>query len=170
MLISLVRRGADQIIGMYPLLFLVVGLTVLFFRLEDRNAWLLALMFGGFIRKSPLPTSLITASVPLRHFLYRVQRSVQEPLAGTVLLFLRGFSHALANRSQAALVEVGIAGRSEFAWVGEESCKATCCSAVCHWSVRPTARLGLIRLVTAYGTVVLGLISLFLGMFLAPAM
>jgi len=40
--------GAD-IANTYPVAFLVVGLAVLFLRLEDPNAWLLALMFGGFI-------------------------------------------------------------------------------------------------------------------------
>jgi sigma-B regulation protein RsbU (phosphoserine phosphatase) len=38
-----------EIVHTYPIAFLVVGLAVLFLRLEDRNAWLLALMFGGFI-------------------------------------------------------------------------------------------------------------------------
>jgi sigma-B regulation protein RsbU (phosphoserine phosphatase) len=33
----------------YPVAFLVIGLAVLFLRLEDANAWLLALMFAGFI-------------------------------------------------------------------------------------------------------------------------
>jgi sigma-B regulation protein RsbU (phosphoserine phosphatase) len=45
---------ANQIIGSYPLLFLIVGLVVLFQRLEDRNAWLLALLFAGFIASAPL--------------------------------------------------------------------------------------------------------------------
>ncbi len=45
---------AGQILGFYPLLFLVVGLTVLFLRPQDPNAWLLALMFGGFIAGAPL--------------------------------------------------------------------------------------------------------------------
>src|SRR6516225_7503279 len=40
---------AGRVLNLYPLLFLVVGLPVLFLRLEDRNAWLLALLFGGFI-------------------------------------------------------------------------------------------------------------------------
>jgi hypothetical protein len=33
---------AEQIRGTYPILFLVVGLVVLFLRVENRNAWLLA--------------------------------------------------------------------------------------------------------------------------------
>jgi sigma-B regulation protein RsbU (phosphoserine phosphatase) len=42
------------LIGYYPVPFLVVGLLVLFLRLEDRNAWLLALMFAGFIAAAPV--------------------------------------------------------------------------------------------------------------------
>jgi sigma-B regulation protein RsbU (phosphoserine phosphatase) len=39
----------QAIANTYPVGFLVVGLAVLFLRLEDPNAWLLALMFAGFI-------------------------------------------------------------------------------------------------------------------------
>ncbi len=45
---------ALEILNSYPLLFLAVGLPVLFLRLEDRNAWLLALLFGAFIALAPL--------------------------------------------------------------------------------------------------------------------
>src|SRR5207237_9012692 len=45
---------ANEILGSYPLLFLSVGLVVLLQRLEDRNAWLLALLFAGFIASAPL--------------------------------------------------------------------------------------------------------------------
>ena len=44
----------DQLTGSYPVLFVIVGLGVLFLRLEDRNAWLLALLFGGFVAAAPL--------------------------------------------------------------------------------------------------------------------
>ncbi len=39
----------QDIINTFPIAFLVVGLTVLFLRWEDSNAWLLALMFAGSI-------------------------------------------------------------------------------------------------------------------------
>jgi phosphoserine phosphatase RsbU/P len=45
---------AIQLLNSYPVLFLVVGLTVLFLRLDNRNAWMLALMFGGFVAAAPL--------------------------------------------------------------------------------------------------------------------
>jgi sigma-B regulation protein RsbU (phosphoserine phosphatase) len=43
------RASALEVTRSYPVLFIVVGLSVLFLRLEDRNAWLLALLFGGFV-------------------------------------------------------------------------------------------------------------------------
>jgi len=45
---------AMQAMNLYPLFFLVVGMLVLSLRLEDRNAWLLALLFAGFICGAPL--------------------------------------------------------------------------------------------------------------------
>lgn len=44
----------DLPIDYYPLGFLVVGLGVLLLRPDDRNAWLLALIFGGFVAGGPL--------------------------------------------------------------------------------------------------------------------
>ncbi len=41
--------------GSFPVPFLVVGLAVLFLRLEDTNAWLLALMFACFVAAPSLP-------------------------------------------------------------------------------------------------------------------
>src|SRR6266446_3086478 len=59
------RVIAEQLIASFPVPFLVVGFFVLFMRLQDRNAWLLALLFAGFIAVAPmleleglLPTAL----------------------------------------------------------------------------------------------------------------
>jgi len=57
--LSLARSIALQIMGSYPVVFLIVGLSVLFMRLEDRSAWLLALLFAGFIAVSDLPSSFM---------------------------------------------------------------------------------------------------------------
>ena len=51
--LPLAQTVALEIINSFPVLFLVVGLGVLFLRLEDRNAWLLALLFGTFIAGAP---------------------------------------------------------------------------------------------------------------------
>jgi hypothetical protein len=63
------KAVAFQILGSYPLAFLVVGLVVLFMRVENRDAWLLALLFAGFITASNIPNSFAAAPGDLRVFL-----------------------------------------------------------------------------------------------------
>ncbi len=46
--------AALELIFLYPVLFLAVGCGVLFQRLHDRNAWLLALFFASFIAAVPM--------------------------------------------------------------------------------------------------------------------
>jgi len=46
---GVVQRLGRVINSLFPVVFVTVGLAVLFLRLEDPNAWLMALMFGGFI-------------------------------------------------------------------------------------------------------------------------
>jgi sigma-B regulation protein RsbU (phosphoserine phosphatase) len=60
---GITQRLGQDITNTYPIGFLVVGLAVLFLRLEDRNAWLLALMFGGFIA-IPQPSNSIVGLSP----------------------------------------------------------------------------------------------------------
>jgi sigma-B regulation protein RsbU (phosphoserine phosphatase) len=43
------RSSALQVIGLFPIPFLLVGFAVLFLRLEDPTAWLLALLFCAFV-------------------------------------------------------------------------------------------------------------------------
>src|SRR5437868_2415442 len=43
------QHVGQGILRLFPFAFLTVGLAMLFLRLEDPNAWLVALMFGGFI-------------------------------------------------------------------------------------------------------------------------
>ena len=59
---SLVKPGeltwlgflSNQLITSFPVWFLIVSLPVLFMRLQDRNAWLMALLFAGAIAGGPL--------------------------------------------------------------------------------------------------------------------
>ena len=62
----LAERAVSELIGTYPLLFLIVGLSVLFQRLADPHARRLALMFAGFIASAPL--ELETLPQVLRSF------------------------------------------------------------------------------------------------------
>ena len=46
---GVVQHFGKGINNLFPVVFVVVGLAVLFLRLDDPNAWLVALMFAGFI-------------------------------------------------------------------------------------------------------------------------
>ena len=46
---GLAKTSAVEVTRSFPVLFLLVGLTVLFLRLGDPNAWLLASLFCGFV-------------------------------------------------------------------------------------------------------------------------
>ncbi len=67
---GLARSSAERIMGSFPVLFLVVGFAVLFLRADDRYAWLLALMFTGFIAAAGLGNSFASAPEVLRRFVF----------------------------------------------------------------------------------------------------
>ena len=66
---TLAQWLAIKEISYYPVPFLIVGMLVLFLRLEDRNAWLLAIMFAGFIAAAPVAFLEGVLSPPLRRFM-----------------------------------------------------------------------------------------------------
>lgn len=66
---NLAQRLANQTINSFPILFLIVGLAVLFFRVEDHHAWLLALVLATFICEPPKPYDFAGAPNGLLLFL-----------------------------------------------------------------------------------------------------
>ncbi|HET6931931.1 MAG TPA: SpoIIE family protein phosphatase [Candidatus Acidoferrum sp.] len=56
---GLAKTSAVQVTRSFPVLFLLVGLTVLFLRLNDPNAWLLASLFCGFVAEPGFSHQLI---------------------------------------------------------------------------------------------------------------
>jgi sigma-B regulation protein RsbU (phosphoserine phosphatase) len=60
---TLTRRVANEILGSYPVLFLAVAVPVLLLRAHDRHAWLLALLFSGFIAGAPVNEALMPAAL-----------------------------------------------------------------------------------------------------------
>ena len=88
---SSIEGVAEQVVGSYPVVFLVVGLAVLFLRLEDRNAWLLALLCAGLISASPLPPSTVAMSPRLHAFMFAYRAIFLGVLAFTFYLFFAGF-------------------------------------------------------------------------------
>ena len=88
---SAARSVAGQILGSYPLLFLIVGLTVLFLRLEDRNAWLLALVFATFIAAGDMPDEFFATPAGLRSILLAYRTLMGSVLTGLFYFFFAVF-------------------------------------------------------------------------------
>lgn len=63
--------SAIQILNFYPVPFCVIGLAVLFLRLEDRNSWLLALLFTAIIGVPDVPTYGLPGRAAPFFFVYR---------------------------------------------------------------------------------------------------
>jgi phosphoserine phosphatase RsbU/P len=69
---SLAKSAAGEIAQSFPALFVLVGFAVLFLRLDDPNAWLLALTFSAFAAAAGLPGSLaLHPQVRVFAFVYR---------------------------------------------------------------------------------------------------
>lgn len=84
---SRLRRIADQIMGSFPIVFLVVGLGVLFLRVDDPHAWRLALLFACFVAVSDVPDAYSLAPNGLRLFLL-AYRSIFLGLMAPLFLFV----------------------------------------------------------------------------------
>jgi sigma-B regulation protein RsbU (phosphoserine phosphatase) len=129
------RTIAYQILNSYPLLFLIVGLVVLLQRLEDRNAWLLALLFAGFIAAAPLFEErahpalrgpmlfywMIFAALmpPLFYFFFAVF-PVPSPLDRRVPWLKWVLIVAVASVAVPLAVRMLIAGHATPLWIAEE--------------------------------------------------
>ena len=90
------QTSAREVLGFYPIFFLLVGFAVLFQRLDDPKAWLLALLFGGFVAvpgfnkqlalPSPLATftwlyrSIFFALIPALFYIFFAQFPEKSPL------------------------------------------------------------------------------------------
>ena len=82
---------AITLIDYYPVPFLVVGLLVLFLRIEDRNAWLLALLFAGFISAAPVAFLEGVLTPLLRRFMLSLMILLNALLPATFYWFFAVF-------------------------------------------------------------------------------
>jgi len=88
--LGLARRSALQVIGSFPVPFVAVGLAVLFLRTDDRNAWLLALLFAGFVAV-PNPPSFAVWSPPVETFFMAYRATFLALFAAMFYLFFAIF-------------------------------------------------------------------------------
>jgi len=74
------------IVRVFPIAFVTVGLALLFLRLDDRNAWLVALMFGGFIAVPGFSNSFLGVPSEVRP-LATAYRAIFNNLVGALFYF-----------------------------------------------------------------------------------
>lgn len=106
---GLAKTSALQVTGSFPVLFLVVGFAVLFLRLEDANAWLLALLFCGFVTA---PGFLNPFGLPpaLRKFAFGYHAVFLSMVPALFYLFFAIFpSRSPLDRRFASLKWIGLA-------------------------------------------------------------
>jgi sigma-B regulation protein RsbU (phosphoserine phosphatase) len=157
--ISLARRGAVEVTEFYPLLFLVVGLAVLFLRLEDGNAWLLALMFAAFITQADLPVAFVLLPAGLRYFLYAYAILLKSLLPGFFYFFFAVFpTRSPIDRKLPWLKWALLAMGACLGWGGVRLRELAALPFLN--ALASSSTLGLVRIFTAYGTVLLGVASL----------
>ena len=105
---GLARSSALQITGSFPIPFLLVAFAVLFLRLEEPNAWLLALLFCAFAAAPNLPNSL-AISPALRAFAFAFRAVFSGMLSPLFYLFFAVFPvQSLLDRRLPWLKWVGL--------------------------------------------------------------
>src|SRR5271165_7172504 len=166
---TIARSIADQILASYPLLFLVVGLAVLFLRVEDRNAWLLALVFATFITAADMPSEFAAAPPNFRPFLLAYHTLMGSILTGLFYFFFAVFPTRSPIDRKApwlkwALLVMGIC-LSAGGYQHGDSRALPFILAVVPNRIAQNARR-----VVVYGSVFLGLISLLCNMFTVSSM
>ena len=87
---GLARASALQVIGSLPIPFLTVAFAVLFLRLEEPNAWLLALLFCAFVA-APSFYNPVAISPPLRAFGFAFRAVFSGMLCPLFYLFFAVF-------------------------------------------------------------------------------
>lgn len=161
---SLAKRGAAEILGLYPLLFLLVGLPVLFLRVEDKNAWLLALVFAGLIAQPSPLWSFALAPAWLRAICYFYGSIMKALLPGLFYFFFAVFPvRSPIERKVPWLKWALLAFGACFGWGGIFVGDLVALPFVNLLMSYRT--IGLIRLFVSYSIVVLGMISLLLNLF-----
>jgi sigma-B regulation protein RsbU (phosphoserine phosphatase) len=162
---GLAKSFAQQILRLFPVLFLLVGFAVLFLRLDDPTAWMLALMFCAFAAAPDISNPL--ALSPLARALAYAYRAIfNGMLASFFYLFFAMFPvRSPLERWLPWLKWVGLALGGAMAWPALSTGVPNFPQGVANLA---GDRGSLILLLTArYGLLALGMVSLAQNSFLA---
>ena len=146
-------RGINNL---FPVVFVTIGLAVLFLRLEDPNAWLMALMFGGFIAIPRFANSFLDVPSSLRPFAIAYRAVFNNMVAALFYFFFATFPTRSSLDRRLPWLK----------WLGLLIAATLAFSALLSKSMGATGGLSsdgyvlLPKLCFNYGLVVLGFISL----------
>jgi phosphoserine phosphatase RsbU/P len=164
---GLTERLGEEILQTYPLVFLIVGLPVLFLRLEDRNAWLLAFMFACFTAAPPFPNMFAGLDPPLRSFATAYRAIFSTLLGALFYCFFTLFpARSFLDRRLPWLKWLGVAVGITFALPGLQIGASHAPAVVETLIGRHSSHT--IRLFYNYGFTALGLVALVGSAFTAP--
>jgi sigma-B regulation protein RsbU (phosphoserine phosphatase) len=104
------QLAALQILSFYPVPFLVVAGVVLVMRLNDPHAWLLTVLFGGFIVGVELPELLPVVHPALRKPLLAIWVSLATVPPGALYAFFTTFPEATPFDRRAPWLKVVLLG------------------------------------------------------------
>jgi len=157
----------EEIINSYPIFFAVVGLAVLFLRMEDRNAWLLALMFATWIPAGPMPSEFAAAPPGLRASLLAYRTITSSMLTPLFYFFFAVFPKRSPIEHKVpwlkwVLPVIGIClGFGGFRHGNQDALPFIA-------AVLPFEVAQYVRMVLGYGGMALGVLSLVLNVWHAP--
>ena len=155
---GLAKSSAEQIVGLFPLFFLLVGFAVLFFRIDDPMAWLLAALFTCFVA-TPNFHNLQLYSRPSQEFLMVFHSLFYGFVAGLFYIFFAVFPQRSKLERWAPWLK----------WVALAFCFSQAIPGLAagdpRWPVKVNQLLGLnnadrVRRLFALALIVLGIISL----------
>ena len=156
---TLVHSLGEEVINSFPVLFLIVGLPVLFLRVEDRDAWLMMLVFATFITPAGMPNGFAGAPDILRSFLLTYRTVCNALLPALFYFFFAVFpTRSPVDRKVPWLkwVLLAIAVCLGFGGIRHGNLDALpFIAAVLPYRIAQNARY-----VTGYGGMVLGVLSL----------
>jgi phosphoserine phosphatase RsbU/P len=148
---------SQNIINFFPISFLVVGLAVLFLRLEERNAWLLAFMFAGAIAVADFHWQGLGLS--LRRFAMAYRATFNSLNAALFYIFFAVFpARSPIERRAPWLKWVGLAFGVSMALAGLQVGYQT--TPVALGRLLGSRGANLVRVFYTFGFITLGVISL----------
>ncbi len=156
-----------EIMDSYPIFFAVVGFTVLFLRIEDRNAWLLALVFTTWITGGPMPSAFSAAPNAVAESLLVYRTVTSSLLTGLFYFFFAVFPKRSPIDLKAPWLKWGLLACNVCLGYGGFS-RGESRPLPLLAAFLPSRVLQVADNITGYGALLLGILSLVMNIWRSP--